>query len=158
MSPNDSSNASLQPDEVRERFFTAESANDALVLVRPVVRDIVAAYNELMRLRTDQQELVLLADAHARLDELRAAIEQKVERLKRLVREIGEIGCELKDPSAGLVDFPALHDGRKVLLCWKLDEPEVAYWHEVHTGFAGRQPIDTEFRLRAGEPLPVRSE
>jgi hypothetical protein len=44
----------------------------------------------------------------------------------------------------GLVDFPALWDGRLVYLCWKLGEPEVLYWHEIDAGFAGRQPLTAD--------------
>ena len=58
-----------------------------------------------------------------------------------LVAELADIGCELKDWETGLVDFPARMSGEEVLLCWKLGEPRVAYWHHVHAGFAGRSPI-----------------
>jgi hypothetical protein len=140
------------------RLFTVESANEALVLVRKVVQDIVSAYKGLMRLRTERQELALLADAHEHLEDLLRRIEHKVERLKRLHQELADVGCELKDLSGGLVDFPARLEGRKVLLCWKLGEPEVAYWHELRAGFAGRQPIDVDFRRRVGGPLALEAE
>jgi hypothetical protein len=41
-----------------------------------------------------------------------------------------------------LFDFPALRQGREVYLCWKYGEKEIAFWHEVEAGFAGRQPIE----------------
>jgi hypothetical protein len=44
--------------------------------------------------------------------------------------------------SSGLIDFPSLRAGREVWLCWKYDEPQVAYWHDLQSGFAGRQPIE----------------
>jgi hypothetical protein len=56
-------------------------------------------------------------------------------------RELGDLGIQLKDPRLGLVDFPATMDGRAVLLCWKLDEPEVRFWHEADAGFDGRKPL-----------------
>jgi hypothetical protein len=132
----------------RGRFFTVESANGALVFVRQVVRDVVQEYDELMRLRSEQQELSLARDVHEQLEGIRARIEQKVERLKKLHRELADVGCALKDLVGGLVDFPAMLDGRRVLLCWKLGEPEVAFWHEVRAGYAGRRPIDDKFRAR----------
>ncbi|MFQ5805995.1 MAG: DUF2203 domain-containing protein [Phycisphaerae bacterium] len=143
---------------VAERIFTVESANEALVFVRKVVKDAVGAYEELMRLRTERQGLALASDASEQLVDLRIQIEQKVDHLKRLHQELADVGCELKDLSGGLVDFPAMFEGRKVLLCWKLGEPEVAYWHELRAGFAGRRPIDAEFRLRAREPTAVETE
>ena len=52
-----------------------------------------------------------------------------------------DLGVEPKNAVEGLVDFPSIMDDRVVYLCWKLDEPEVLYWHEVDAGFAGRQPL-----------------
>ena len=53
------------------------------------------------------------------------------------------------------MDFPAILDGRKVVLCWKLGESEVAHWHEWRAGVAGRKPIDAEFRHHARQPQSV---
>ena len=54
---------------------------------------------------------------------------------------LNEIGCELKDLSLGLVDFPSYRDGTLVYLCWKRGEARVEHWHPVDSGFAGRQPL-----------------
>jgi hypothetical protein len=60
----------------------------------------------------------------------------------KLTTEIGELGVQMKDYSRGLIDFPSWRDGRVVLLCWQLGEPdEIEWWHEVEAGFAGRQPL-----------------
>jgi hypothetical protein len=64
-----------------------------------------------------------------------------VEALREQIEAIQGTGCVIKDIEVGLVDWPALHQGREVLLCWKYGEPEVAFWHETHTGFAGRRPV-----------------
>lgn len=64
-----------------------------------------------------------------------------VETLREQIELIQDTGCVIKDIEVGLVDWPALHQGREVLLCWKYGEPEVAFWHELHTGFAGRRPV-----------------
>ncbi len=56
--------------------------------------------------------------------------------------QLAEWGIELKDLSTGLVDFPAKREGRIVYLCWRLGELQVAFWHDLETGFAGRQPLD----------------
>ena len=52
-----------------------------------------------------------------------------------------KLKVELKDPFIGLIDFPCLMDGREVYLCWRLGEPELAHWHELDSGFAGRKRI-----------------
>jgi hypothetical protein len=58
----------------------------------------------------------------------------------RLV-ELQAAGIVLRDLDRGLVDFPAVRDGREVYLCWELGEDRVAHWHELESGFAGRQPL-----------------
>ena len=68
-----------------------------------------------------------------------------LEKLKAAVERIQETGCLVKDLDKGLVDFPTLFRGREVYLCWKMDEPSIAFWHGVEEGFAGRKRIDQEF-------------
>jgi hypothetical protein len=64
------------------------------------------------------------------------------------VDELTSIGVELKDYQMGLVDFIGRHQGRDVYLCWKLGESKIGFWHELHTGFTGRQPVAS---LREGD-------
>jgi hypothetical protein len=69
----------------------------------------------------------------------RPAARLLVEEMDAIVTEIESLGGQLKDPTLGLVDFPAKHQGEEVLLCWQYGEPEVAYWHREDEGFAGRK-------------------
>jgi hypothetical protein len=62
---------------------------------------------------------------------------------------VTEVGGEIKDVEMGLVDFPGLRSGEEILLCWKLGEKRVAYWHSVDGGFASRRPIDAEVATAA---------
>jgi hypothetical protein len=63
-------------------------------------------------------------------------------RFRRLLLSLQEAGIVLRDVDRGLVDFPAIRDGREVYLCWELGEEGVSYWHELESGFRGRQPLD----------------
>jgi hypothetical protein len=67
-------------------------------------------------------------------------------RLREVLENIQETGCVVKDLDIGLLDFPCLYRGREVYLCWKLGETGIEYWHGVEEGFAGRKPIDRDFR------------
>ena len=67
---------------------------------------------------------------------------QDFERLDALVHRILETGVQIKDINTGLLDFSARKDGREVYLCWQYGEGEIAYWHEVDAGYAGRQSIE----------------
>jgi hypothetical protein len=64
-----------------------------------------------------------------------------LETLREQIEAIQATGCLIKDLETGLVDWLTLHQGREVYLCWKYGEPEVAYWHELTTGFPGRRPV-----------------
>ncbi len=134
--------------------FTVAQANAALVLVRKIVADIVARYHDLMELRAQQALQGPPADPRAPHPTRRgqpgepapgAPLSTCAADLNRLYQELTEVGCVLKDWQSGLVDFPALHAGQRVWLCWRLGEPTVAYWHAADEGFAGRQPIGDDF-------------
>lgn len=120
--------------------FTLDHANRTLPLVRRIVEDIVRTFAEVAELekglRTHRPVGELSGQA------LRDAHTHKFEHLHELVDELTDIGCELKDAQRGLVDFPAEKDGRPIYLCWLLGEDKIAHWHELETGFAGRQPIE----------------
>jgi hypothetical protein len=132
------------------KFFTVQQANSALPLVRAIVADITKLAHELRerheRLgRGAAPRRGALSDAHE--EELRQAQEefdQARERMRDYEHELEQLGVELKDYFTGLIDFPARLNGRPVYLCWRLGEPEVAHWHELEAGFAGRQPLTAD--------------
>jgi hypothetical protein len=132
------------------RHFTPDEANDALVEVRPLVEDMVARRRSHAAALERQEELehrikgngggippTTLADSAAEVD-------REARGLARVIDEIAEHGAQVKDIDEGLIDFPALRNGETVLLCWRLGEDEIAYWHTVEDGFAGRRPLPLE--------------
>ena len=83
-----------------------------------------------------------LADAYREeLQQVQAELERDDLRMREYLQELSDLGVVLKDPFSGLIDFPSRMDGREVYLCWRLGEPEVAFWHELEAGFAGRQKL-----------------
>jgi hypothetical protein len=129
------------------RHFTPEEANAALAQVRPLVELMV----EHRRAHVDALERQEELEGHirgngggippAQLADTAAEVERHARELARAVDDIVELGVEVKDLDEGLVDFPALRRGETVLLCWRLGEDEVGYWHPVEAGFAGRRPL-----------------
>jgi hypothetical protein len=83
----------------------------------------------------------------------RAEREKALGEARDTLAEIDEIGVQVKDLEQGLLDFPAAMDGRTVLLCWKLGEKEIGYWHSEEDGFAGRKPLDARFGKTERERL-----
>ena len=129
------------------QLFTVEQANRTLPLVRKIVDDVVQQHR---RWREAILELDLVASSVRADDpgERAISLERNVQALAREIdgykRELEELGIQLKDPRLGLVDFPSEMAGRHILLCWRLGEPDVQFWHEVDSGYAGRQPLSQE--------------
>jgi hypothetical protein len=124
---------------LHHRHWTPEQANALLPIVGDTVRRLREARRRLAEGGLDD-ELAQRANATGGAwpgrERARASIEvalgfEQLERLDLVVRDL----------ERGLVDFPALIDGREVYLCWLLDEPAVRHWHGVEAGFAGRRPL-----------------
>lgn len=124
------------------RYFTLSEANQALTIIRPLMDEIQAIRQKIL---TNQPEAWTAIEKSVGNGGSRSlsAIVQDFERLDALVHHILDTGVLIKDINIGLLDFPALKDGREVYLCWQYGEADIAYWHEVDAGYSGRQPIDT---------------
>ena len=129
------------------RHFTPEEANAALPGVRLLVERMVEHRRAHVDALERQEELEGRIRGNgggippAQLADTAAEVERHARELARAVDDIIELGVEVKDLDEGLVDFPALHRGETVLLCWQLGEDEIGYWHSVEAGFAGRRPL-----------------
>jgi hypothetical protein len=129
------------------KLFTIEQANARLPLVRAITRDLSSLARDLVDRRQRLDSLLAgrklsATDVYsAELADMEKAIQRDARKLEEYVEELQELGVEAKGAIEGLIDFPAMIDGRMVYLCWKLGEPEVMHWHELDAGFAGRQPL-----------------
>jgi hypothetical protein len=130
-----------------ERYFTPSEANELLAEVRPLAESLVERRNG-MRLAAERRARLTarIAGNGGDLDpqepgELDEQFERESQAVARAVEGLQRLGLLVKDLDRGLVDFPALHNGEEVLLCWQVGEDEVAYWHGVDEGFAGRKPL-----------------
>ncbi len=122
------------------KYFTSDEANQALPRVRALVSQILAARQKIV---ANYPQLEPVFNHAVGNGGSKTASDMIVEfkRIENNAKTLQELGVVLKDLSTGLVDFPSLRDGREVLLCWKYDEPQVAYWHDLESGFAGRQRL-----------------
>lgn len=127
------------------RYFTVEEARALVPRLRGLLIALQAEKRELDQLLGELRRLAPLAFLNGHGAQLKR-IEQRVAELTRSIREkvrvIHQLGIEVKDLDMGIVDFPSLRDGREVYLCWRVDEPTVAYWHDLDAGFRGRQPLE----------------
>ena len=132
---------------MEQRYFTAEEANEALLEVRPLTEELVGHRRALVELQERQSAVTARIAGNGgnvephELEEVQAQLDEEVAGIARCVARIHEVGALVKDLDDGLVDFPATRDGRDVLLCWRLGEDEIGFWHGVDEGFSGRKPI-----------------
>lgn len=130
------------------RLFTLEEANALLPTLRGHLHDLKKAREDLAEV---QQQLARRhhggprSNGHVQpggeLDRLTAAAEDAQQQVGAAVRAIAHLGCELKDPDRGMVDFRTEREGRVVYWCWLAHEPRVMYWHELDAGYLGRTKI-----------------
>jgi len=132
---------------VEERYFTVDEANEALVEVRPLTEELVAHRRALVDLQERQSALTTRIAGNggnvepSELQDVQERLDEEVAGIARCVARIHELGALVKDLDDGLVDFPAQREGEAVLLCWRLGEDEIAFWHGLDEGFSGRKPL-----------------
>ena len=132
------------------RHFSPDEANAELREIRPLVEELVSHRREQQRLQAERSEFAAKISGNGGgIDsQSLAALEEAEQRerveIARCVNAIHGHGAIVKDLDTGLIDFPALRSGEEILLCWRLGEDEVAHWHGLEEGFAGRKPLDLE--------------
>ncbi len=125
---------------MHERHYTREEANALLPRVKPLLRKLRDAKD----LLTDEQAHELLSDAAPGNGggEPGLQVGEAFLEVQRLLGALNEAGIMVRDVDRGLIDFPALIGGREVYLCWELGEDSVDFWHDIDSGYRGRQSLD----------------
>jgi hypothetical protein len=126
------------------RYFGIDEANDRLLSLRPMLEQLRADRDRIAELQRELRrgrETNGSAEHAEQLAEIEDEERLIVHRMQESVGQIDEWGVTLRDISTGLIDFPALANGRPIWLCWRLGEDDVAWWHEINSGFDSRQPL-----------------
>jgi hypothetical protein len=131
---------------VAPRHFTRDEAESLIPRLAELVLQLQECRHEYDHHETEVAELTATMRGNGHMLEgplknAQAGLERAAAEVNRIVEQVHEMGCELKGIEEGLIDFRTEMDGREVYLCWKLGEDAIAWWHEIDTGFAGRQPL-----------------
>jgi hypothetical protein len=121
-------------------YFTLEEANAILTDIRPLMSDLLIRRAKVVESRREMAPFL----KKQRLDVgggLASEIVQDFIIIEKLANKIRSYGCVIKDLNGGLVDFLSERDGREVYLCWRYNEPTIEFFHELHTGFNGREHV-----------------
>jgi len=124
-------------DAPAERHFTLEEANSLLPAVRPLLETLRDAH---ARMEERQEDVMGSIPTNGGGVVHREFLDASTEAAE-VLEELEGIGVVVRDPASGLIDFPAWRGDDEILLCWRLGEDSIAWWHPPETGFAGRQPL-----------------
>lgn len=132
---------------MEKKHFTIEEANHALKTIKPVLYKVIG----IMRYLDEIEGVHISFDDDFRSYSHMVTVSEQYYKLSHeLYKELNKllhIGCIVKDPSVGLVDFYSLFDGREIFLCYSFGEEDITAWHELNDGAAGRKPISLLTRI-----------
>ena len=124
------------------KYFTLHEANKALEIIRPLMDEVQAIRQKILANQPEAWPAIEKSAGNGGNKALSNMV-QDFEKLDALIHQIQDAGAQIKDINTGLLDFSALRDEREVYLCWQYGEGDIAFWHEVDAGYAGRQPIES---------------
>ncbi len=122
------------------RHFSVEEANRTLIRIRPWIKEILEIRDRIVARHPEVWPAIEHSTGNGGNTEA-SRMEPEFIRLDHLVHQVLATGALIKDINQGLVDFPALREGREVFLCWRFGEDDVRFWHGRQDGFGGRQKI-----------------
>lgn len=124
------------------QFFTLKEAHQSLNIIRPLMDEVQAIREKILDSQPEAWPAIEKSAGNGGNKALSRMVDD-FEKLDKLIHQILDTGVQIKDINIGLLDFSAMRDGHEVYLCWKYGEDDIAFWHEVDAGYAGRQPIET---------------
>jgi hypothetical protein len=134
------------------KLFDLHSAREVLPEVRRLMGQAMEARARWMEIRQEVAGFASRAEALGggwlaaeRSGRWQTEMTRAAASIQEALAALESLGVQVKDLDLGLVDFPTLYRGRQVLLCWRVGEPDIAWWHGLEEGFAGRRRIDEEF-------------
>lgn len=128
------------PQLLHERHYTREEANALLPRIKPLLLKLRESRDEL----TDEEAHEALAEAAPGNGggERGVQVGEAFLEVRRLIGALSEAAIVIRDVDRGLIDFPSILDGREIYLCWELGEDSVDHWHDLDSGYRGRQSLD----------------
>jgi hypothetical protein len=121
------------------KHYTLDEARALLPKVRQWLGDLESCQK---RLRTlDQRVAALTAGGADAGGEAVNQLVRAISEIQGIFRQFQRREIQIKDVSRGLVDFPSLREGREIFLCWEKDEDDIEFWHDLETGYAGRERL-----------------
>ena len=129
------------------KYFTVEEANALIPELTEIMTELRAIRPRLAVNQRQAREVTRKARRNGHdlpvvdLTALQAETQQLAARMNELIERVQALGAQVKDLEMGLIDFPSRRGGREILLCWRLGEDAIRFYHDLESGYAGRQPL-----------------
>ncbi|MBI1870832.1 MAG: DUF2203 domain-containing protein [Chlamydiae bacterium] len=132
------------------KFFSIEGASELIPQLEVYVEKLRKIKNKILQKQIQIDTLLMVGGTAEPItyDSSQASVQKDVEELNllieefnRVLEEINKLGCQLKDPDLGLIDFFYIHNDKIVNLCWKSGESKVEFLHDLEKGYTSRQKI-----------------
>ena len=127
-----------------EHLYSVSEANALLPYIRTLVASMLEAREAILSLQPELWSVIQVAVFNGG-SKSASHVTRYILAIQDAIRKLQSLNIVVKDVNTGLLDFPAERDGQLIYLCWLYDEPSVQFWHDVDSGFAGRQRIDETF-------------
>ncbi|HUJ71426.1 MAG TPA: DUF2203 domain-containing protein [Verrucomicrobiae bacterium] len=123
-----------------QKHFTLEEARALLPELRAMFRDVHRRRDVVQKADAELGKKLKQTGAEVGGEKVSGLLMDMLQ-LNVQLRRLQEMGIQIKDFERGLLDFPHLRDGREVFLCWELDENDIEFWHDIDSGYAGRERL-----------------
>ena len=127
-----------------EHLYSVSEANALLPYIRTLVASMLEAREAILSLQPELWSVIQAAVFNGG-SKSASDVTHYILTIQDAIRKLQSLNIVVKDVNTGLIDFPAERDGQLIYLCWLYDEPSVQFWHDIDSGFAGRQRIDETF-------------
>jgi hypothetical protein len=124
-----------------KKYFTVEEANRLIPQIKAMVEHLRQGRQHMQKHRPTAEAVAQKAGGNGGGSEAGAYLADYSQTFARGLAQLQALGILLKDLDRGLIDFPHLREGREVYLCWRYGEERIDYWHEIDSGYSGRQPL-----------------
>ncbi len=129
-----------------KKLFNVQDASKLIPELTVMIDEFRDRKNNFLKLNNEVIELreMIEVDEYRKeeLSNKERILKATAAELENLILQIRDLGCQLKDPEAGLVDFISVYKGKKVFLCWRQGEEEITWYHDINSGFSGRKMIE----------------
>jgi hypothetical protein len=124
-----------------KKYFSVEEANRLIPQVERIVEELRQGRHRLLSHRPTAETVSHKAGGNGGGGEASAYLADYSQAFQHGLAQLRALGVVLKDLERGLVDFPHWRAGREVYLCWEYGEKRIDFWHDIDSGYSGRQPL-----------------